>query len=397
MAKTKTTKKNAYFLVDYDTDSGSNVELFYHVGNDNGEYAEKVSLEDIPPGEKIYRTSPEDAVVFFIKQSKQSAKKVNKKETYLKAVGDSKPAIVNGLRRREVYITNKKTTFLNESKENRVAPFNILVDKHLKDINKFGRTEKQIVVSVVIRGEENVVLSWVKSTIGEYVKGANSVLFLEDLVDKDEDELRSSVFESFRAKSNMSLDENDEKIEHIIIPEIELLDYTNSSSSDLYPIEDEFFKLPKTLVGGVAVGITIAIAGSTFFISEKMSREETALIREDRQLRNDKPDVKAFRQEKIRNHISFYIESKNVDFETAFKASEEVWVPNSRIDLIVDNQQTVVRLFSVASDSYIPYVFADVIHEQEAPEGFVKGDIITSNNYEAFEVTYTKNSNGNRG
>lgn len=37
MAKTKTTKKDAYFLVDYDTGSGSNVKLFYHVGNDNGE------------------------------------------------------------------------------------------------------------------------------------------------------------------------------------------------------------------------------------------------------------------------------------------------------------------------------------------------------------------------
>lgn len=306
-----------------------------------------------------------------------------------------KPAIVNGLRSGEVYLTNKTITFLDESKENRIAPFNILVDKYLKDINKFGRTGKQTVVSVVIRGEENIVLSWLKSTIGEYVKGAHSVLILEEL--SDEDELRGSVFESFRASSEIVLNENDEKIEHVIITEIELLDYTNSSKSDLYPIEDEFFKLPKTLVGGVAVGITIAIAGSTFFISEKVSREETALIREERQLRNDKPDVKAFRQENIRNHISFYIESKQVDFETAFKASEEVWVPNSRIDLIVDNQQTVVRLFSVESDSYIPHVFADVIHEQEAPEGFVKGDIIPSNNYEAFEVTYTKNSNGNGG
>lgn len=391
MAKTKITKKDAYFLVDYDTGSGSNVKLFYHVGNDNGEYVEEVSPEDIPSGEKIYRMSSKDAVVLF---TKQHAKKANKKKTYLKATG-GKPAIVNGLRSGEVYLTNKTITFLDESKENRIAPFNILVDKYLKDINKFGRTGKQTVVSVVIRGEENIVLSWLKSTIGEYVKGAHSVLILEEL--SDEDELRGSVFESFRASSEIVLNENDEKIEHIIITEIELLDYTNSSKSDLYPIEDEFFKLPKTLVGGVAVGITIAIAGSTFFISEKMSREETSLLREERQLRNDKPDVKAFRQEKIRNHISFYIESKQVDFETAFKASEEVWVPNSRIDLIVDNQQTVIRLFSIESDSYIPHVFADVIHEQEAPEGFVKGDIIPSNNYEAFEVTYTKNSNGNGG
>lgn len=391
MAKTKTTKKDAYFLVDYDTGSGSNVKLFYHVGNDNGEYVEEVSPEDIPSGEKIYRTSSRDAVVLF---TKAHAKKSNKKKAYLKAAG-GKPAVVNGLRSGEVYLTNKGITFLDESEENRIAPFNILVDKYLKNINKFGRTGKQTVVSVVIRGEENVVLSWLKSTIGEYVRGAHSVLILEELT--DEDELRGSVFESFRASSSIVLNENDENIEHIIITELELLDYTNDSKADLYPIEDEFLKLPKSIVGGVAVGITIIIAGTTFFLSEKLSMEETMLIREERKLRNDKPNVTSFRQEKIRNHISFYIESKQVDFERAFKASEEVWVPNSRIDLIVDRQQTVVRLFSLESDSYIPHVFADIIHEQEAPKGFSKGDIIPSQNYEAFEVTYTKNENGNGG
>jgi hypothetical protein len=390
MAK-KTTKKDAYFLVDYDTGSGSNVKLFYHVGNDNGEYVEEVSPEDIPAGEKIYRTSSRDAVVLF---TKQHAKKSNKKKTYLKAAG-GKPAIVNGLRSGEVYLTNKAITFLDETKENRIAPFNILVDKYLKDNNRFGRTGKQTVVSVVIRGEENVVLSWLRSTIGEYVKGAHSVLILEEL--SDEDELRGNVFESFRESSEIVLNENDESIEHVIITELEVLEYTNSSKADLYPIEDEFLKLPKTLVGGVVFGVTVAIAGSTFFVSEKMSREETSLIREERQLRNNKPDVKSFRQEKIRNHISFYIESKQVDFETAFEASEEVWVPNSRIDLIVEPTQTIVRLFSVDSSSYIPHVFADIIHQQEAPEGFTKGDIIPSNNYEYFEVTYTKNSNGNGG
>ena len=388
MAKTKTNKKDAYFLVDYDTGSGSNVKLFYHVGNDNGEYVEEVSPEDIPSGEKIYRTSSRDAVVFF---TKAHAKKSNKKKTYLKAAG-GRPAVVSGLRKSEVYLTNKSITFLNESKENRIAPFNILVDKYLKNINKFGRTGKQTVVSVVIRGEENIVLSWLKSTIGEYIKGAHSVLILEELT--NEDDLRTNVFESFRASSSIILNENNENIEHVIITELELLDFTNASKNDLYPIEEEFLKLPKTIVGSVAIGLTIFIAGSTFLFNEKVSMEESRLIKKERQLRDDKPDVTAFRQEKIRNHISFYIESKQVDFERAFKAAEEVWVPNSRIDLIVDRQQTVVRLFSVESTSYIPHVFADVIHEQDAPEGFEKGEIIPSNNYETFEVTYTKNGSG---
>lgn len=386
MAKTKKNEnKDAYFLVDYETDSGNNVELFYHIGNNNGEYVEEISIDDIPSGSKVYRTSQKDSVILF---TKQNAKKGNKKKTYLKAAG-GKPAIVNGLRSGEVYLTNKKLTFLDKKEKNRVAPFNILVDKYLKNNKMFGRIGKRVVVSVVIREEESIVLSWIKSTIGEYVKDAYSVLMLEEI--EDEEDLKTNVFESFRANAGITLDENDENIEHVVITELELLEFTNSSKSDLYPIEDEFLKLPKTIVGSVAVALTATFAVSTLLFNEKLDREEVRLMREDKKLRDNKPDVTSFRQEKIKNHISFYIESKQVDFQRAFEASEELWLPNSRIDLIVDSDQTVVRLFSVESNGYIPHVFSEVIHNQKAPEDFEKGDIIPSNNYQSFEVTYTKN------
>lgn len=381
--KKESSKKDAYFLVDYDTESGSNIKLYFHVGNNNGDFVESIDEVDIPNNRKVYRVSDKDAVVLF---TKQHAKRTSKKKAYMKAIG-GQPAVVKGLRSDEVYVTNNKSTRLDNIK-NRVSPFNILVDKYLKDKKLFGRTGHQTVVSVVLRGDNNVVLSWLKSPIGEYVKDAYTVLIFDEL--DDEDELKSSVFESFKSKTNITLNENDDNIRYEIITELELLDYTSDSKADLYPIEEEFFKIRKDLVSAVIIGASIIGSGATFTYSEALHKQERQLLKEYRTLQNSKPDVDEFRKNKIRNHVSFFIENRNIDFQDALTSSEELWIKNSRIDLISERSGTSIRLFSVESDSYIPEIFVDKLHSLEAPEGYKKEDIIAHDNYTAFEVAYKK-------
>jgi hypothetical protein len=206
----------------------------------------------------------------------------------------------------------------------------------------------------------------------------------------DEDEFRTTVFESFRA-SGVNVNPDSDEVLHTIVSELELINYSSSGKGDLYPIDDEFMRLPKTLVGFTTLAISAVVASGTFIFSETLSNKQTSLIREERQLRNSKPDVEEFRREKIRNHVAYFIENRNINFHRAFEAAEKVWMPNSRIDLIVDRNSTTVRLFSTSGPGYLPQVFADLIHEQKAPEGFEKSDVVASNNYESFEVTYTKN------
>lgn len=382
--KNKNSKpKEAYFLVDYNTDSGNNIQLYFHVGEDGDGFVNSINEDDIPRGEKVYRVSDMDFVVYV---NKQKAKRVGKKKTYLQQAG-GKPAYISGIRKNEVYLTNYNLTKINDG-DNRISPFNILVDKYLKDVELLGRTGHQTVFSVVIRGENNVVVSWIKSTNGEYIKDAYTVMVVNEL--DDIDELKVAVFESFKAKMNKSLNENDESIHYEVITEIELLKYTSTTKSDYYPIPEEFLKVRKDLVSLGIVSVSSLLALSTFVYEKNLSGQENKLRQHYSQLKNKKPDVESFKREKIQNHLSYFINKNSVDFTSDLVAAESLWLKNSRLNLISDKDKTIINLYSVDSDGYQAKNFIDKIHNQEAPEGFTKGDILSKNNYTSFELTYKK-------
>ena len=394
-------------------------DFFYEITNNEEAPARLISLEEIEDKKaKVYRASSFDVPVTVAKNNMPKNMKV--KDFFKKEVAGV-PLKLGGVFPKEHYIVNKKHAVLEEFQDSeqdiRVAPLVMLADRFLKDqtkgVKKSSHERVIKIITILIRSPDNsMAIMWMRNKSGFYERKSFAILNatgIENEADFNE-QVIATMSNKLSQNSSSSgegtkIDLSDSDVEIIGIPEIELLKYAKAGyKSDTYPVDAEIFHLPKNYVAltGTIVGGGIAFAGLSFNTYTEI--ELSKIKKEESRIQSQMPNVNEIRKELMQSHVNYYLSDKNIDFSGGFRASEQVWMPNTSVELTQDASTTRIRLLMKMSnangmsggndaDSRDLYQIARDMEEQEAPEGFVKEPVTSSGRFSEYEVSYVKQGN----
>ena len=331
------------------------------------------------------------------------------------------PLKLGGVFPKEHYIVNKKHAVLEEFQDSeqdiRVAPLVMLADRFLKDqtkgVKKSSHERVIKIITILIRSPDNsMAIMWMRNKSGFYERKSFAILNATGIDDEaDFNEQVIATMSNKLSQNSSSSDEgakidlSDADVEIVGIPEIELLQYAKAGyKSDTYPVDSEIFHLPKNYVAltGTIVGGGIAFAGLSF--NTYTGIELSKIKKEESRIQSQMPNVNEIRKELMQSHVNYYLSDKSIDFSDGFRASEQVWMPNTAVELTQDSSTTRIRLMMSLSnangmsggddaDSRDLYQIAKNMEEQEAPEGFVKEPVTSSGRFSEYEVSYVKQGN----
>ena len=354
-----------------------------------------IDLDEIPEKTKVYRISNKDKSVYL---KKSDRKKDRKEMQFVMAIKKSdktkidnnigkKIISTNGLRKYQYYLTVSGSELLDEEKDIRVAPLYFLIDRYLKAQNKLGQTNKKRIVSIILRfTDQTMLLSYVIDEYGEVVNLDYSLLGIsEDLEIEEINEMAISNLTNIQGYGNLL-----ENSEFIVIPEVLLYDYlTDGYKKDTYPVNYEFFYVSKIIVasGLLAVSLGAMIGGVAF---NKMQKEFLNNSLDERSSLMDKtPNVSEYKKKQIKKHVAYYVENKNIDFNSVFKASEFLSKPFFKIKAEAEAGKVQINVSS-DSKNIDNYYISKILNELPTPEGYVKGDIYSNGALENYGVKYDK-------
>lgn len=385
--------KDLYIMLDNPIIKNEEFIRYLRVSNDKK--VKGVKIEEIPNKTKVYRISNKDKSVYL---KKSERKKEQKELVFIGAIkktnknnfdpGMNKKIIsTKGLVNNQYYLTIEGHELLDEERDIRVAPLYFLIDRYLKDKNKAGQTNKKRIISLILRFEDQtMLLSYVMDEYGEIINLDYSIQSISE--DLEIDEINEQALGGL---SNIQgYGSSSENTEFIVIPEVLLYDYlTDGYKKDTYPVNYEFLYVSKMVVasGLLAVSLCILLGGFSFNKIQKEMLNNS--IEERSSLMDRTPNVNNYKKAQIKKHVSYYVESKNIDYNNIFKASEFLSKPFFKIKVDADLNKVQINVYS-DSRNIDNYYISKILNELPTPEGYVKGAVYSNGALENYGVKYDK-------
>lgn len=392
------------------------INLYYKIeagAEDKATYIPDISLENIETN-KVYRASAIDIPLTI---SKSNRAKGEKEKDYLKKKSGGQPLYLKGVFSEDVYLTKKDQSGMTEEEvgdeDIRVSPLVMLADKYIKE--NFGSPKikdakgkeakpsiehslrKKQIMAVLFRSQENPsAVLWLKDKIGNYAERSFTFMNISD-IDSEEafkEQAMISISRQLGAISGSdSVSLQDDEVDLIPIPEVELLKYASPSfKKDSYPVESEIFSLPKNYVAITTsiLGAGIAFAGFSFDTYSNIQLSN--IKKEESNVMAQMPDVQGIREGIMQDHVMYYLNDKSIDFKEGFKVAENVWITGTKAQITQNESVTRVDLAmnDDQEDPYVLYSIAKKMEEQDAPEGFTKEAVTSNGGFSTYRVSYVK-------
>lgn len=385
--------KDLYIMLDNPIIKNEDFIRYLKVSNDKK--VSGVKLEDIPDKTKVYRISNKDKNVYL---KKSERKKEQKELSFISAIkktnknnfnsGINKKIIaINGLIKNQYYLTIEGQELLDENRDIRIAPLYFLIDRYLKDKNKSGQTNKRRVVSIILRFEDQtLLLSYVIDEYGEIINLDFSIQAISEDLEIDEiNEQALAGLSNIQGYGNLS-----ENVEFIVIPEVLLYDYlTDGYKKDTYPVNYEFLYVSKIIVASGLLVISLAALLGGFSFNKIQKEILNNSIEERSSLMDKTPNVSEYKKKQIKKHVGYYVESKNIDYNSVFKASEFLAKPFFKIKVDAVSNKVQINVLS-DSKNIDNYYISKILNELPTPEGYIKGSVYSNGALENYGVKYDK-------